>query len=233
MKFIIIGLGQFGSSLAEKLTLLGHEVIGVDKDMDKVVGMKNRVTHAICLNSKDPEAVKSLPIKNTDTVIVCIGENIEDNIMTTALLKKMNIKRLISRSVSPLQENVLEAMGITEIVRPEIETAERWAVKLSTTGFINLFQITNEYIIVEILTPKKFVGQTIEQVEFNKNYNIIVLTKLKQVNERNLIGISTTKLKAGEIVTAKTVLNEDEIIVIYGHKNDINRIMIDKDEEKR
>ena len=225
MKFIIIGLGHFGSALAEQLTLLGHEVIGVDKNMDKVESIKERITHAICLNSKDPAAVKSLPIKNTDTVIVCIGEDEGENIMTTALLKRMNVKRLISRSVSPLHENVLEAMGITEIVRPELETAERWAINLSTTGFINLHKITNEYYIVEMKVPQQFAGQTIEQIGFNKNYNIIVLTKLTQVNERNLFGISTTKMQAGEIVTAKTILNEGDVIVVYGNKSDLERVM--------
>ncbi len=229
MKYIIIGLGQFGASLAKKLTLLGHEVIGVDKNMDMVERVKEHITHAICLNSKDPEAVKSLPVKDTDTVVVCIGENEGENIMTSALLKKMNAKRIISRSVSPLQENVLEAMGITEFVKPEIETAERWAFKLSTKGFVNLFEITNDHSIVEIITPKKFVGQTISQIGFNKNHNIIVLTKLKKVEEKNLIGVSSTKLKAGEIVTANTILNENEIIVIYGHKEDIKKMLTDND----
>jgi len=225
MKFIIIGLGHFGASLAEKLTLMGHEVIGIDNVMDKVEELKGKITNTICLNSKDPEAVKGLPLKNTDIVVVCIGDNEGDNIMTTALLKKMNVKRLVSRSISPLHENILEAMGITEIVRPEVEGAERWAVKLSTKGVINLFEITSEYNIVEIVVPEKFRGRSIEEIGFNKNYNIIVLTKLRQVNERNQIGISTTVIKAGEIVNAKTILYEDEIIVVYGHKNDIRRMI--------
>ena len=125
MKFIIIGLGHFGASLGERLTSMGHEVIGVDKHMDKVDALKNRLTHVVCLDSTDSVAINNLPLANTDIFIVCIGENEGENLMTTALLKKMQVKRLISRSVSTLHENVLEAMGITEIVRPEIETADR------------------------------------------------------------------------------------------------------------
>jgi trk system potassium uptake protein TrkA len=225
MKFIIIGLGQFGTSLGEKLTSMGHEVIGVDKSMDRVEQLKEKFTHTICLNTKEPDAVNSLPLKNTDTVVVCIGEDEGDNIMTTALLKRLNVKRLVSRSVSQLHENVLEAMGVTEIVRPEIETAERWSIKLTSSGFINLYEITKEHHLVEIKVPKKFIGHTIEQIGFNKNYNVIVLTKLRQVNETNLIGVSTTVMKAGEVVTAKTTLNENDILVVYGHKNDIKRMM--------
>ena len=227
LKFVIIGLGHFGASLAEKLTIMGHEVIGVDKLMDKVDALKDKITHTICVNCKEPEAVKSLPLKNADTVIVCIGEDEGENIMTTAILKGMNVKRLISRSVSPLHENVLEAMGIVEIVRPEIETAERWAVKLSSSGFINLFEVTKEHNIVEVMVPSKFVGRTIKDIGFNTNYNIIVLSKLIQVNEKNMLGVQTTVLKVAEVVTASTVLNEDDIIVIFGHKNDIKRILKD------
>ncbi len=227
MKFIIIGLGHFGASLGEKLTKMGHEVVGADKNMAKVDAMKDKLTHVICLDSTDPIAINNLPLKNSDVVVVCIGENEGENLMTTALLKKMQVKRLISRSVSTLHENVLEAMGITEIVRPEIETAERWALKLSTASYINLFEVTKEHNIVEFIVPQKLIGRTILNINFNKVYNVIVLTKLKQVTELNKLGASRTIIKAGEIVTANTRLEENDILVVYGHRDDIKR-MIDE-----
>jgi trk system potassium uptake protein TrkA len=225
MKYIIIGLGHFGSALAEKLALRGHEVIGVDKSMDAVEAVKDKVTRAICLNAKDQEAVQSLPLRNADVVIVCIGEAEGENIMTTALLKKIGVKRLISRSVSPLHEDVLEAMGIHEILRPEIENAERWAIKLSTPGVLNLFEITPDYQIIELVVPPKFAGQTVAGIDFNHNYNVVVLTKIRMVKEKNMLGFATDVLKAGEIVTGKTVLEADDIIVVYGHKEDLQRLM--------
>lgn len=225
LKFIIIGLGHFGAALAEKLTIIGHEVVGVDKVMDKVDLLKDKITHTICLNCKDPESVKSLPLKNADIVIVCIGEDEGENIMTTAILKGMNVKRLISRSVSPLHENVLEAMGVVEIVRPEIETAERWAVKLSSSGYLNLFEVTNEHIIVETIIPSKFAGLTIEEAGFSRDYKILVLAKLILVNEKNFLGVQSSVLKVAELVTASTILEEDDIVVIFGHKNDVKKIL--------
>ncbi|MBN1985147.1 MAG: TrkA family potassium uptake protein, partial [Prolixibacteraceae bacterium] len=143
MKFIIIGLGNFGSSLAEKLTQMGHEVIGVDKKIEKIEEFKDKITQAICLDCKHQDAVKNLPLKNTDVVVVGIGEDEGANILTTALMKKMNVPRLISRSVSPIHETVLEAMEVTEIVRPEEETAERWAKKLSATSIINSLELAD------------------------------------------------------------------------------------------
>ncbi len=94
--------------------------------------IKERVTQAICLDCKRQEAVKLLPLRNTDVVIVSIGEDEGENILTTALRKKMAVPRLISRSVSQLHETILEAMGVTEIVRPEEESAERWAKRLAS-----------------------------------------------------------------------------------------------------
>lgn len=229
MKFIIIGLGHFGSSLGEKLTNMGHEVIGVDKHMDKVDALKNKLTHVVCLDSTDSVAINNLPLANTDIFIVCIGENEGENLMTTALLKKMQVKRLISRSVSTLHENVLEAMGITEIVRPEIETAERWALKLSNVNYVNLFEITKEYRIVELIVPAKMIGKTVMNINFNKIYNVIVLTKLRQVSELNKLGVNRTIIKAGEIVTANTRIEENDILVVYGHRDDIKRMLKDNE----
>ena len=229
MKFIIIGLRHFGASLGERLTSMGHEVIGVDKHMDKVDALKNRLTHVVCLDSTDSVAINNLPLANTDIFIVCIGENEGENLMTTALLKKMQVKRLISRSVSTLHENVLEAMGITEIVRPEIETADRWALKLSNSKYVNLFEITKEFRIVELVVPANMVGRTVMNINFNKIYNVIVLTKLKQVSEVNKLGVNRTIIKAGEIVTANTRIEENDILVVYGHRDDIQRMLKDNE----
>ena len=156
MKYIIIGLGNFGSSLAQKLTEKGNEVIGVDVKMDKVEALKDKITHAICLDSTDINAVSNLPLNDTDIVIVAIGEDKGALIMATALMKQLKVKRLISRAVSPLQEMVLEAIGVDEIIHPEEETAERWAKKLNLQGVIDSFELTGHYSVVEIVVPKKY-----------------------------------------------------------------------------
>jgi trk system potassium uptake protein TrkA len=159
MKYIIVGLGNFGASLAQKLTEIGHEVIGVDCDLSRVEGMKEIITHSICLDGTDAKAVNHLPLKDTDAVLICIGENQGANVMATAMMKKMNVKRLISRAISPLHQTVLEAMGVDEIVHPEQESASRWAKRLNMKGVVDSFEITADYSIVEARAPQKFVGQ--------------------------------------------------------------------------
>ena len=227
MKFVVIGLGHFGTALAERLVAMGHEVIGVDKSMNRVEACKEKLTNVICLDSSDPVAASHLPLKNTDMAIVCGGADEGESLLITAMLKKRGVQKITVRSITALQESVLEAMGITEIIRPERESAERWAMKLSVKNYINLFEVSRDHYIVEIIVPAKLLGKTIAESELNKKYNVIVLTKLKQISEQNEIGAKTFILKAGSIVDAKTVLEEGDIIVVYGNKNDI-KAMIDK-----
>lgn len=227
MKFVVIGLGHFGTALAERLVAMGHEVIGVDKSMNRVEACKEKLTNVICLDSSDPVAASHLPLKNTDMAIVCGGADEGESLLITAMLKKRGAQKITVRSITALQESVLEAMGITEIIRPERESAERWAMKLSVKNYINLFEVSRDHYIVEIIVPAKLIGKTIAESELNKKYNVIVLTKLKQISEQNEIGAKTFILKAGSIVDAKTVLEEGDIIVVYGNKNDI-KAMIDK-----
>lgn len=131
MKFIVLGLGSFGASLAINLTQAGHEVIGIDSKMEKIEQYKDKISHCICMDSTDQFTMSGLPWKDTDIAVVGIGENPGANIMTTAVLKNLNVKKIISRSISPLHENVLRAMGIETVVHPEEEAARKWAKKLT------------------------------------------------------------------------------------------------------
>jgi trk system potassium uptake protein TrkA len=225
MKYIIIGLGTFGASLAQKLTEIGHEVIGVDSDLRKVEAMKEIITHSICLDSTDANAVKHLPLKDTDAVLVCIGENQGANVMATAMMKKLNVKKLISRAISPLHQAVLEAMGVDEIVHPEQESASRWAKRLNMKGVIDSFEITPDYSIVEAIAPQKFVGQTIMEVGFNKNYNVVVLTTIKQREEKNSLGSIIKVNKVQGVASSKTLIDKNDILVMYGLIIDIENLL--------
>lgn len=227
MKFVVIGLGHFGAALAERLVAMGHEVIGVDKSMNRVEACKDNLTNVICLDSTDPIAANHLPLKNTDMAVVCGGADEGESLLITAMLKKRGVQKITVRSITGLQESVLEAMGVSDIIRPETESAERWAMKLSVKNYINLFEVTSDHYIVEALVPRKLIGKSIAETELNKNYNVIVLTKLKQISQQNQIGAKTFILKAGDIVNAKTVLEEGDIIVVYGHKNDIKKMIDD------
>ena len=225
MKYIIFGLGNFGASLGQKLTEQGNEVIGVDNNMDKIDALKEKISHTVCLDSTDQFTVSGLPLKDTDVVIVAIGEDQGANIMTTAALKNLNVKRLISRAISPLHENVLEAMGVDEIVHPEEETAERWAKKLCLKGLVDSFELSGQYSIVELRVPEKYEGKTLQDIGFRRNHNLVVLTTIKSKEEKNGLGAMKTTNEVQGVASPTTILEHKDIMVIYGDNKDIRNLV--------
>lgn len=227
MKYIIFGLGNFGSSLGQKLTEAGNEVIGVDSNMDKVDSLKESISHTVCMDSTDQFTVSGLPLKDTDVVIVAIGEDQGANVMTTAVLKNLKVKRLIARAITPLHETVLEAIGVDEVVHPEEETAERWAKKLTLKGVVESFELSSQYSIVEVNVPKKYAGQTLQEVGFRRRHNVVVLTTIKREEKKNLLGVNREVNTVQGVASPKTVLEENDIMVIYGDNKDIKGLLSD------
>lgn len=209
--------------MAEKLTQQGNEVIGVDSCSEKVVALKDKLSHTICMNATDQSAITHLPLKNTDIVMVCIGEDEGANIMVTAHFKNLGVKRLISRAINPLHESVLQAIGVNEIVRPEEETAERWAKKLCLKGVIDSFELNKSYSIVEIVVPEKYIGKSIEEVKFRELHNVLILTIIRDAQEKSFLGRSKTVANVQGIPEPTTTLQKDDIIVIYGNNEDLQK----------
>src|SRR3546814_529704 len=224
MKYIVLGLGNFGKSLAIRLTELGHEVIGVDNNMAKVEQLKEKVTHTVCMDSTDIDAVSALPLKDAHGVIVAIGEDEGASLMTTALLKQLQVKRIIGRVVSDLQKTVLEAMDIDEYIMPEEESAARLAMRLDNTDIVDSFKISERYSIVETKVPAKYVGMTLMEANLTNKLKVIVLTTIKSTEalEGGKMKVST---EATGIDKSEKVLAEDEILMLYGELKDINRLI--------
>ena len=222
MKFIVFGLGHFGSALAIRLTEMGHEVIGVDNKMSRVEQLKNEITHTVCLNSTDREAVTSLPLKDANAVIVAIGEDESASLLTTALLKQLNVKRIIGRIVSDLQKTVLTAMSIHEFVLPEEESAERLAMRLDLKEVVDSFKISEKYSIVEGLVPRKYVGMTVGEADFINLHKVLVLTLIRH---SGVDGDGHSSKEVTGIATAHTVMQENDILVLFGELLNIRNLL--------
>ncbi len=158
-------------------------------------------------------------------MVVAIGEDQGANIMVTALLKNMEVKRLISRAINPLHEKVLLAIGVDEIVHPEEETAERWAKKLCLTGVVNSFELSDDYSIVEINLPPEYEGKTITEVGIRKKYNLLVLTTIKSSQIKSSIGGSLKESKVQGVAGADLLLEKDDVLVVYGANKDIQSLL--------
>jgi trk system potassium uptake protein TrkA len=225
MKYIVVGLGNFGASLAKKLTEQGNEVIGIDTDMNRVENYKEKISHTICMDATDEFTVSGLPLKDTDMVVIAIGENKGANVMATALFKNFQVKRLISRAIEPLHEKVLYAIGVDEIVHPEEESAERWAKKLCLKGVVDSFELGDDYSIVEVNLPPKYDGKTIKEIGVRENYGLLVLTTISNREEKSLIGKSRNINKVEGVASPNNILNKNDILVVYGSNDDIKRFL--------
>lgn len=228
MKYIIIGLGNFGASLAQKLTEQGNEVIGIDTNMSKVDANKEKISHTICMDATDEFTVSGLPLKDTDIVLVAIGEDQGANVMTTALLKNLEVKRLISRAINPLHEKVLQAIGVDEIVHPEEETAERWAKKLCLSNVVDSFELNDDFSIIEAKVPTDYVGKTVREVGFRKTFNLLALTVINKVEEKSILGKTKTVSKIQGVISGDYVLGEGNILVLYGSNKDLQSFLKQK-----
>lgn len=225
MKYIIVGLGSFGAALAEKLTEQGNEVIAIDTNMNKVDHYKERISHTICLDATDEFTVAGLPLRDTDIVVVAIGEDKGTNVMATALFKNLKVKRLVSRAIDDLHEKVLHAIGVDEVVHPEEESAVRWAKKLSLKGVVDSFELNEEYSIVEVMVPEALHGVTIKESQIREKYNLLVLTTIGKAEEKSTLGATRRVPRVKGVASPESLLNQDDLMVVYGSNRDIQKFL--------
>ena len=229
MKVAIFGLGNFGRHLALKLTEMGHEVIAIDHKMSQVDVVKNQVSYAVCMESNDPQAVATLPLNDVDAAVVAIGEDEGANIMTTAILVNMKVKRVISRAMNPLHEMVLNSMGVTDIVHPEEKAAEGLARKLNLRRLVDQFELPGGFIIAEIVVPDKFVGKPLNQIVELRQRQLGLVTVLRKESEKSFLGRRSIKLGALGVMDPDFVPTKGDILVLFGTKSEVVRFTGEND----
>ncbi|MBN1158441.1 MAG: TrkA family potassium uptake protein [Bacteroidales bacterium] len=222
MNFIIIGLGNFGASLAKKLTALGHDVIGVDKDMAKVEFFKDKIKNTVSMDITDIHALKTLPLKDCDMVVVCIGHDFGSSVMTTALLKKLGVQKIYGRESALIHKTVLNAIGVSDTINPEYDTAIAFAEKLIMPGVWSIYTISDDVKIAEISIPDEYIGKKHSQIDINQSQDFRILA-LKYPDKKQ----STPLLDKWLSVDMKNskedlLLEKDMRFIIMGRKKDID-----------
>lgn len=225
MKYIIVGMGNFGGFLASRLTELGHEVIGIDTSEVKIEQVKDKITHAIIMDATDTETVKTLPYKEADAVIIAIGENVGASIMVTAIFKQLNVKRLISRSINDVHETVIKAIGVSEIVHPEEDSAERMAKRLQMKNVLDSLDLSEDYNVIEVKSPNRYVGMSLQETNLRKEFNVSVITIIREVERMNMFGNKSTIRKVAGVVKGETIIQDGDILVLFGASKDIQSIL--------
>jgi len=221
MKIIVFGLGNFGMSLSLSLTETGNEVIAIDKQMDKVNLVKDKISHAICMDSTNELAYEAVPLKDADKIIVAIGENEGAAIITTAIIKKLSNVKIISRALSPIHDTVLEAMGIYSIVHPEQDSADRLTKQINFKSTLENYQLDNNYTISEVKAKSEFFGKTLKELDSIDKYHLTLITIIREKEKKNLIGKKTVVKETIGRTSPETLVLENDILVVYGNNKDI------------
>lgn len=177
--YVVIGAGRFGESLALTLTDLGNEVLVIDKNEDIVNKLSPYVTHAVCADIMDEKIVQELGISNMDVAIVSMGSNLEASVLATLALQSAGVKHIVCKAKTVLHSSVLKKLGADEVVIPEHDMGRKLAYNLDSNNVVDFFNIADGYSIVEIYTPNKWVGSTIEKLDVRARYGINILGIIK------------------------------------------------------
>jgi trk system potassium uptake protein TrkA len=216
MKFIVFGLGNYGSSLGSKLAALGHEVLGLDNKLEVTERWKDNITHTITMDASSREAMLTLPLKDVDAAIISIGETPGITIMVAALLKQLGVKRIICRVITPLQRTVLESMNIEEFAYPEADSADRMAYRLDLKGVIESFKISDNYQLLEVEAPARYVGTKVSAIKFTEDYAVKLITVIRAEQQKNIFGAIHTVQKVQGIDIPDFELSKGDILLLFG-----------------
>ena len=152
--FVVIGLGRFGTAVAEELYALGHEVLAIDREQSCAQRVSEIVTHTIIADAKDESVLQSIGVRNFDGVIICMTD-IEDSVMIALMLKDMGAKYIIAKSQSKQHSRMLELIGVDRVVFPEQDMGVRLAQTISSRRALDFIELSPDYAIVELPLPSK------------------------------------------------------------------------------
>ena len=190
---LLIGLGRFGRHIAIKLDELHHQVMAVDKEDTRVDAVLPFVTNAQIGDATSEDFLSSLGVGNFDVCIVAIGDDFQNSLEVTSLLKELGARMVVSRASRDVHAKFLLRNGADEIVYPERQLADWVAIRYSADHILDYIELDEEHAIFEISIPEEWIGKTIGQLDIRKKYDINIMA-LKTNDIMNLKISSDTQL---------------------------------------
>lgn len=207
---LLIGLGRFGRHIAHQLNELGHQVMAVDSNEERVNQVLSFVTNAQIGDSTNADFLRSLGIRNFDVCIVTIGSNFQNSLETTSLLKELGAKFVVSRAERDVQAKFLLRNGADEVVYPEKQLAKWAAIRYSSEHILDYIELQDDHAIMEVTLPPEWAGRSISELNIRKRYHINILA-LKRGGKLNMS------------ITPDTVLNSEETMLVLGEYASIRK----------
>jgi len=201
--YVVIGLGRFGAEVARCLYGLGCEVLAVDNRGDLVQQISAEVTHAVVADARDKEALRALDIREFDCAVIAIGGSLADSVLATMNVKELGVPKVVCKAHDETHRQVLRKLGADRVVIPEQEQAARLARSLSSRNVLDYIEISEEYGIIEVPSPKSWVGKS-----------------LKELNVRAKLGLNILAVKQGQKINVSPAadysVGEADILVALG-----------------
>ncbi len=201
--FLLIGLGRFGKSIAIQLHQLGHQVMAVDHREELVNDILPFVTSAQIGDSTNMDFLASLGVKNYDVCIVAIGSDFQSSLETTANLKELGARLVVSRAARDAQAKFLLRNGADDILYPEKQFAKWTAIRYGSNHIFDYIEVDSDHAIFEVSVPRDWVGHSVGQIDIRKRFNINIMA----TKHDGKMDVS---------VTPSTVLTEDRTMLVLG-----------------
>lgn len=193
MRYLIIGLGIYGTNLAKDLTDLGHEVIGADINSHRVDAIKDYIATAYIIDSTEEAAISVLPLKNVDLVVVAIGENFGASIKTVAILKKMGVSKIFARAIDSLHRTILEGLHVQRILNPEQYAAFALSNEMQLGSSVDILHIDHDTSVMRFEAPSLFHSMPYSRIDTKALFGLRLIAASRPGSVTNLLGISATR----------------------------------------
>ena len=223
MKILVVGLGNFGSTLAVKLSALGHEVMGIDKERHRTEAVKDLVDTVISMDIAERPAIDQIPVNEMDVVIVAIGEHIGNNLVVTNHMQDAGAKIIICRAISEAHYSILSRMGVDKIITPETDAAENLLNQIINLSVNRSLNISQEFAVCEVILPKRYSGLNFTDLNHGK-FNLKLVLFRKYIREKANSKASEYKDFLPDEID-KEELSERDLLLLFGRKTDIEKFI--------
>lgn len=185
--YAVIGLGQFGMSVAETLAESDCDVLAIDAKEENIQDIADKVTYAIRADVREPEVLKTLGVQNVDVAVIAVAENMEASIMATMQAKELGVPFVLAKAMNALHGKILEKIGADKVIYPEQSMGLRVARNLMSGGFLDVFELSREFSMAEFPVPGEWVGKSLQELQLRESHDInIIAIKKGETVEINL-----------------------------------------------
>lgn len=209
--YLVIGLGNFGSSVARTLARLGHDVLGVDINMERIRHLRDDLTETVCLDATNPDNLRQLGINNYQACIVGTGSDLEGSVLISLNLVELGARQIVAKALSGSQRTILEKVGVQRIIFPEREVGERLARSLVSPSILDHIDLSPDTSLEEIKMPAGFIGKSLRQLRMRQEYGA------------NVVGIKRGD-KVNTMPGPDDILQPNDTLIIIGTDEGLSRL---------